>query len=127
MDGNSPLCSTGLRPLWVRCPASLRVTFKNEKQGMGTADHMISLDYLFGNVTVVVVAIGGGNLVIDKVRTGQRQRPLPVMLPETFLSFEVTNFCKVGYFYTRFGLFFRNLGLYDGEDRFVVCVASVAR
>ena len=38
--------STGLCPLWVRCPASLRVTFKNEKQGMGTADHMISLDYL---------------------------------------------------------------------------------
>ena len=24
-----------------------RVTFKNEKQGTGTADHMISLDYLF--------------------------------------------------------------------------------
>ena len=46
MDGNSPLCSTGLCPLWVCCPASLHVTFKNEKQGTGTANHMISLDYL---------------------------------------------------------------------------------
>merc|ERR1712002_1275787 len=45
--GNSPLCSTGLRPLWVRCPASLYITFKNDEQGTGTADHMISLDYLF--------------------------------------------------------------------------------
>ena len=50
-DGRTEIlpCSTGLRPLWVRCPASLRVTFKNEKQGTGTADHMISLDYLFLN------------------------------------------------------------------------------
>ena len=46
MDGNSPLCSTGLRPLWVRCPASLCITFKNDEQGTGIADHMISLDYL---------------------------------------------------------------------------------
>merc|ERR1712228_644758 len=47
MDGNSPLCSTGVCPLWVRCPASLCITFKNDEQGMGTADHIISLDYLF--------------------------------------------------------------------------------
>ena len=41
------MCSTGLHSLWVCCPASLCITFKNDEQGMGTADHMISLDYLF--------------------------------------------------------------------------------
>ena len=57
-DGDSPLCSTGLRPIWVRCPASLDVTFKNEKQGMGTADHMKSLDYLLSSSLQVVIAVG---------------------------------------------------------------------
>ena len=36
----------------VCCPASLRVTLRNEKQGMGTADHMISLDYLLNDVAL---------------------------------------------------------------------------
>ena len=46
-DVRMDVCSTGLHPLWVCCPASLCITFKNDEQGTGTADHMISLDYLF--------------------------------------------------------------------------------
>ena len=54
MDGQRfPLCSTGLRPLWGRCPASTQNHLNKyinqfvNKQGKGIADHILPLGDLF--------------------------------------------------------------------------------
>ena len=43
MDGQIPLCSTGLRPLRGRCPAPPQLNQTLLKQGTGTADHLLPL------------------------------------------------------------------------------------